>query len=109
MKVVLRPHCKEDEPFIFATYLRNRWFDRNNKTTLKRSTWSAMQHRRLEDRLGKNMVLVACLDEDNDTILGYAFRDDDGPYCYVKLSFRSEGFNVKERLFAALGDVNANY
>ncbi len=102
MKILIRKSVESDHPFIYATYIRNRWFDKSNKTTLKRATWSALTHKVLEDRLKGEPLLVACLDEDPDTILGYAFIDKDGPYSYVKLSFRAEGLKVKERLLKEL-------
>lgn len=106
MKVAFRQNRPADEAFIFATYLRNRWFDKANKTTLKRSTWSSLQHKRLERLLNEQKVLIACLDEDNDTILGYAFIDDISPYAYVKLAFRSEGFDIKTKLLKELSNGN---
>lgn len=88
MKVIIRPAVEADHAFIYATYIRNRYFNRDNNTTLKRSTWSALQHKRLEHILASKPVLVACLSNDPDTILGYAFMDGDNPFSYVKLAFR---------------------
>ena len=104
MKIILRPAVSTDHAFVYATYIRGKWFDRDNKTTLKRSTWSALQHQRLEMVLTGSQaipVTVACLDEDPDTILGYGFQDGEEYYTYVKLAFRSPGLNVKERLLEA--------
>jgi len=98
MKILLRPINQNDHNFVFATYLRNRYFDKNNLTTLKRKTWSALQHKRLEDIFAKELVIIACLDEDPDFILGYSFIDKDKPYTYIKLSYRSEGLKLKEML-----------
>lgn len=102
MKILIRKYDSKDCAFIFATYLRNRWFDKGNMTTLKRATWSNLQHSRIEKLLEEQTVLVACLDEDPDTILGYTFLDGNTPFCYVKLSFRGEGFNVQDKLLKEL-------
>jgi hypothetical protein len=98
MKIKLRPAVGTDHAFIYATYIRNRWFDKENKTTLKRSTWSSLQHQRLETILSNGLVIVACLDEDEDCILGYVFMDQGKPYSYIKLDWRSDGLGVKEKL-----------
>lgn len=105
MKVIIRSQQPTDHSFIYATYLRNRWFDKANTTTLKRATWSSLQHNRIENILNDQLVLIACLDEDQDTILGYAFMDGSEEFAYVKLSFRSGGFKVKERLLEELKHV----
>lgn len=105
MKILVRPQLLSDHPFIFATYIRNKWFSKENKTTLKRSTWSALQHKRVEDILAKEKVLVACLDEDNDTILGYTFPDNKKPFTYVKHPFRSPGLKVQELLLKELAKI----
>ena len=105
MRIKVRPALPTDYPFIFATYIRNRWFSKDNKTTLKRSTWSAMQHRRLEAIFeAKQPVYVACLDEDDDTILGYSLKDGKGVFVYVKLAFRAPGFQLADRLLKELSN-----
>src|ERR1700678_1249437 len=98
MKITIRKALPTDHPFIFATYLRNRWFDKGQKTTLKRSTWSSLQHRRIEQVLTLGSVYVACLAEDPDTILGYSFIDSGVPFAYVKLDWRSPGLAIAEKL-----------
>jgi DNA polymerase elongation subunit (family B) len=102
MKIQIRPIVESDHAFIFATYLRNKWFDKGNKTTLKRSTWSKLQHKRIEDLMhsesAKNNFLVACLEEDPDVILGYAFTDGQTPFVYVKLPWRSEELGIASKL-----------
>jgi hypothetical protein len=100
MRIVIRNSKPSDYAFMFATYLRNRYFDKNNKTTLKRSTWSDLHHKRLESILPK--ALVACLSEDEDTILGYSFIDGKEPWVYVKLAWRSQGLDLKTKLLKEL-------
>ena len=57
-----------------------------------------MQHKRLEKLFKEEVVLVACLSEDHDTILGYALFEGDEPYIYIKLDWRSPGIDVKGKL-----------
>lgn len=102
MKILVRDYTSSDSNFIFATYLRNRFFDKANTTTLKRSTWSSLQHKRLEAIMHNDRVVVACLDEDVDTILGYALMDGNSPYCYIKLAWRSPGLDIKTKLLKEL-------
>lgn len=96
MKVVVRQVNLSDHNFIYATYLRNRWFNKDNTTTLKRSTWSALQHKRLEDILNNHRIRVACLDEDLDTILGYYIPIE--KFTYVKLAWRKHNPNIQTLL-----------
>lgn len=98
MKIVTRKAIPSDHPFIYATYIRNRWFDKANKTSLPRSVWSTLQHKRLEVALATQPVTVACLDEDPDVLVGYGFKDSGVLYIYVKLDFRSLGLGVRELL-----------
>lgn len=98
MKIILRTAYPPDYPFVFATYLRNRWFDKKNTTTLRRSTWSQLQHKRLERILESEKVLIACLDEDTDVIVGYSFKDGQTVFSYVKLPFRAPGLKIAEML-----------
>jgi hypothetical protein len=103
VKIHIRPAVQDDHAFIFATYLRNRWFDKSNATTLRRSTWSILTHNRLEKLLeeGKD-IFVACLSEDPSTILGYVLKYETKPYIYIKQSWRSEGLGIRERLLQEL-------
>ena len=100
MRIVIRPATESDHNFIYATYIRNRWFDKGNVTTLKRSTWSAMQHKRLEGIL--TGTLIACLDEDPDTIVGYALWDGRTPYSYIKRDWRQVNPPIKDQLIKEL-------
>ena len=102
MKVLIRFLTEGDEAFIYSTYLRNRYFDKNNKTTLKRSTWSSLQHKRLEGILGKDLVLIACLESDPDIIVGYAFMDGSEPWSYVKKDWREYNPPIKDKLLKEL-------
>ncbi len=92
----------EDHAFLFSTYLKNNWYDKTQSTTLKKATWMAMQHKRLEKVLESGVVKVACLTEDPETIVGYAFPDGDKPFAYVKLAWRAPTLDLKTRLINSL-------
>ena len=87
-QVTIRLATPKDYSFIFATYLRNRWYSPSNTTTLQKSHWMKAQHARLEGMLAAQPVLVACDGSDADVIYGYRLRDGSEDYSYVKLAFR---------------------
>lgn len=92
----------DDHAFLFSTYLKNNWYDKTQSTTLKKHTWMALQHKRLEKVLTEDKVKIACLAEEPDTIVGYAFRDGAKPFAYVKLAWRSDILDLKNRLIKSL-------
>jgi|688.fasta_scaffold858875_1 hypothetical protein len=98
----IRDHKKDDEPFLFSTYLKNNWYDKTNSTTLKKATWMNLQHGRLEKVLDKQKIKIACLKEDPDVILGYSFQDGSAPFVYVKLAWRNNQLNIKDLLLKSL-------
>jgi len=102
--IKIRDHVKDDEPFLFATYLQHNWYDKTNTTTLKKATWMNLQHKRLEDVLDSQLVKIACLKEDPDVILGYAFQDGPKPFTYIKLAWRQHPAKIKDMLLTSLGE-----
>lgn len=98
--ITLRAATEHDHAFIYATYLRNRWFSTENTTTLRKETWMKVQHQRLEQILASQPAYVAGLEGDDDVILAYAFQDGSEPWTYEKLSFRNRG--LKQMLLEAL-------
>lgn len=85
--IKVRSMSKEDEPFIFATYLKNNWYSGKLSTTLKKDTWMRVQHGRLEALFANapEQVKVVCLEEDHNTILGYRLQD----FIYIRPQWRS--------------------
>lgn len=104
--IQIRNHVKDDEPFLFATYLQHNWYDKTNTTTLKKATWMSLQHKRLESVLENDTVKIACLKEDPDVILGYAFQDGKKPFCYLKLAWRQGPIDIKDLLLKSLEETN---
>ena len=84
-----------DHAFIFATFLRQRWFSPTQRTTLDKRRWHELQHRRLELILERQPTYVVCLSEDEDTILGYSLMDGSEQFTYVKKSWREEPSVIK--------------
>lgn len=103
--ISIRDHVKDDEPFLFSTYLKNNWYDKTNSTTLKKATWMSLQHKRLEKVLDTQKVKIACLENDPDVILGYAFNDAGKPFVYVKLAWRNNQLNLKEKLTKSIEEL----
>ena len=103
-QIQIRDAEPSDHAFLFATYLKNNWYDQTQSTTLKKHTWMALQHRRLEKVLNTKPVKIACLSEDPEVILGYAFKDGDKPFSYVKLAWRSTVLRIAETLIESLGE-----
>lgn len=102
--ISIRDHTSDDEPFLFATYLKNNWYDKTNSTTLKKATWMSLQHKRLEKVLQNQKVKVACLKSDPDVIIGYAFEDAGKPFVYIKLAWRGLT-DLKPKLIESIGET----
>lgn len=66
----------------------------------------SLQHKRLENVLESDHVKIACLKEDPDVILGYAFKDGSKPFSYVKLAWRQSPVDIKELLLKSLEETN---
>lgn len=64
----------------------------------------ALQHRRLENVLESGIVKVACLGDEPDIILGYAFQDGDKQFYYVKLGWREPRLEISKKLLESIGD-----
>jgi len=102
--ISIRDHISDDEPFLFATYLKNNWYDKTNSTTLKKATWMSLQHKRLEKVLQNQKVKIACLKSDPDVIIGYAFEDAGKPFVYIKLAWRGLA-DLKPKLIESIGET----
>lgn len=93
-----------DHPFLFSSYLNNNWYDKTQSTTLKKHTWMALQHKRLEKVLTSGVVKIACLGDEPDIIIGYAFPDGDKPFTYIKLGWRKPQLELTKRLLESIGE-----
>jgi hypothetical protein len=95
VKVVTRGFKKEDENFIYATYLRNNWYSASQKTTLPKDTWMRLTHERLERAMYEtpSTIRIACLSDDPDTILGYSLKSPER-FTYIKRDWRGIGIEA---------------
>ena len=100
--IKIRNHVEDDHAFLFSTYLQNNWYDKTNTTTLKKDTWMTLQHNRLEKVMQNQKIKIACLSDDPDVILGYAFQDGEKNFSYVKLAWRNNPHNIKDMLINSL-------
>lgn len=89
----IRPIKGSDEAFIYATWLRQLWYSRDTVTTLNKDVFMRVNHNLIERTLKEDPVLVACLSDDHDVIIGYAaFKED--PYVYLKKAWRNTGVEI---------------
>lgn len=93
--IAVRELRKEDENFIYATYLKNNWYNKDNDTTLKKDSWMRLQHSRLEGLFNKSpeVIKIVCLDMDSNTILGYKVES----FTYIRPQWRNVA-NIEEML-----------
>ena len=96
--ITYRPHQADDEAFLFATYLKNNWYRQESSTMLPKKIWMWAQHKRLEKVMKNQVITVACLKDDPDVILGYGFWDEEKPFTYIKLAWRSDKLNLEKEL-----------
>lgn len=96
--ITFRTHAETDEPFLFATYLKNNWYRQESSTMLPKKVWMWAQHKRLEKILKSQNITIACLKEDPDVILGYGFWDEKEPFVYIKMAWRSDKLDLKTKL-----------
>lgn len=91
-EVTVRQLQEDDKAFLFATYLRNHWFSKDNKTTLAKETFMRIYHKRMEDLMKTVPIKVLCLTEDPTVILGYSIEEkQDKKFVYLKKAFRNLG------------------
>lgn len=106
-KIVIRQANKDDEPFLFSTYLKHNWYDKRNTTLLPKLVWMGAQRRRLKKIFNDNKIKMACLSDDPDIIIGYGFIDkDEKPFVYVKMAWRDCPYKIEDLLSTTLKGNN---
>lgn len=102
--ITIRPVVNDDHNFLYATYLKNNWYRKENTSILKPEVWMNCQRNRLKKILeNPTQVKIACLTQDPEIIVGYGFPDDEKPFVYVKLAYRENKLcDIKQELLKSL-------
>lgn len=104
----LRPANTEDLAFIFSTWLKGYRYNSPAVMHIPTDTFYRQHHAVVAALLQRSTVIVACLPEDENVIIGFAVVEATTPACihwvYVKSAWRRMG--AATALLAHL-DVNA--
>jgi GNAT superfamily N-acetyltransferase len=102
MKIVVRSANANDRSFMLATWLQNYRRESYFAARIKDSIFYANHHEIADKLLAQETALVACPDDDSDTILGYIVVEPKVlHWVYVKKAFRKMG--IATRLLEASG------
>lgn len=92
MKVSLRSHVESDLPFIFSTWLKGLYHGNPLYRKIEQGIFYPKYHKVLEAVLKSSTVVVACLEDEPDVVLGYAvYRDLTMHWIFVKKAWRKMG------------------
>jgi ribosomal protein S18 acetylase RimI-like enzyme len=92
--ITIRPPKQDDSAFIISSWVSSFQQQLDPFVTIKTVAKSYRPH--IERCLSKSSILVACLTDDPDCIIGYiAFDDEAVHYCYVKYACRRQGIATK--------------
>lgn len=98
METRLRYLKQNDVPFVLSSWVHNQRYERM-ASLMGYAVWHKYQVPRIERYLDRAMgdagpsVIVLCLADDEDAILGWcAYHDDVLDYVYVKGAARKEGY-----------------
>jgi GNAT superfamily N-acetyltransferase len=96
--VTIRPAEESDKAFIFATWLKGLYHGNSFYSEIEKDAYFTNYHAVLERVLAKSSVLVACLTDTPDVVLGYAVieRGTVLHWVFVKKSWRR--FGIAKRL-----------
>lgn len=90
--IKLRIALLTDENFIKATMLKGLYYGNEFFRQMKQDTFFKVYGEHVGNLLANSTVLVACLAEDPDVILGYAIVDEPAlHYIFVKEAWRGKG------------------
>lgn len=85
---------KEDEDFIYATWLRSQYYGNTWFKSINRDVYFENYKAVVRERIASNVVLISCLSSDPDVVLGYSVVSRDGTtlhWLYVKRAWRRKG------------------
>ncbi len=88
----LRPGMLSDEPLIYATWLRSTYYGNSWFKMVPKEVFFENYKKIVAARLASSQVMVCCLEEDPDVVLGYSiFTEDALHWVYVKKAWRGLG------------------
>lgn len=99
--ITLRPGTKDDEAFIFSTWLKNLYFYSRFRKRLAKPAFMSWFHARAESVLAKASIVVACDPEESSVIYGYRISDKMATgqhvvhFVYVKGLWKKHGIATK--------------
>lgn len=94
--IVFREMAKNDLNFIYTSWLRGFRFGNDWIKEIDSDTYYEEYQKVIDGLLKKASVLVACLKDDPDVILGYSVkRDDVIDWVFVKKAWRKFGLGNK--------------
>lgn len=94
MKVIVREPVTSDEPLIYSTWSKNRWYSEAKRQTPQpdKRTWFLNKFAEIKEILSSRSVLIACSADEPNLIMGYAaIRNGEVIWSYVKQDYRNEG------------------
>lgn len=94
MKTVIRDAEPTDYSFIMSTWLRGQYYGNTHYRSMDKDAFFTAWHMKVSIILSNHVsAKVMCLDEDPDTIIGYAvYNDNMLHWVFVKRPFRKFGF-----------------
>ena len=102
LMILIRPYQSTDKDFICSSFIKSTYHNSIDASVklCNQLTWSVGMNQVINHLIQSSTVLVACLEDDTDLILGYLiYYHDRLIYCYVKQAFRQQGISkelVKE-------------
>lgn len=94
-KFVVRDAMESDFPFIYSTWLKGLRYGNKTYEKMDKDSYFKNYHRIIGNILSRPdaYILVACLNDDPTTILGYSVREGENilHYIHVKNAFRRFG------------------
>lgn len=89
----IRSVSSKDIPFIYSSWLKSYKFGSDSMKNMRSSVFFENYREILDIILTKSEILIACLKEDEDVILGYICYEPTAivHYCFIKEAFRNLG------------------
>lgn len=95
VRVIIRAGTKEDHPLIYATWRKSAFYSVPRRTKDDAKEFFRTQTAIIREILKNADVLVACLEDDPTTILGYSVTTGEHlDWVYVKTEFRKKGIGT---------------